>query len=101
MARGNCPGRFDGLFSQALRLLPRPLASLQEVGPQARAPLSGQVPNLKIAPALGKERQPPVGTMLGMGGGELKENSQVVHPVFPDPFPAWSPWPLVLPVCVG
>ena len=70
MAGGNYQGSFDGLFSQALLLLPRPSASLQEVGPQAQSPSNWQVPYPKIALALGKERWPPVGTVLPWGGEE-------------------------------
>lgn len=69
MAGGNCPGSFDGMFSQALLLLPRPSASLQEVGALAQSPSNWQVPHPKIALALGKGEMATCRDSAALGRG--------------------------------
>lgn len=48
---------------------------MQDVGPQDQGTLNWQVPHSKITSALGKERGPPVGTVLEAGKelGDEKE----------------------------
>lgn len=81
-------------FPRPCSCFPDPLTSLQDVGPQDQGTLNWQVPHSKIASALGKERWPPVGTVLEAGkelgdgkeGFAWTETSQVA--CFPDPFQA-------------